>query len=71
MAVGIGKVVTSKNDKFKEGDVLVGYGLIWAEYSVVNPELFGLQKVVANYPLYYYLGLLGKFIIFIIDQSSS
>ena len=56
----LGKVVTSSNSNFKEGDVVSGT-LNWADYTIV-PEGKGLTKIdtSAGLPLSYYLGVLGK-----------
>lgn len=70
LAVGIGRVVATKSEKHKKDDLLLGYGIPWAEYAFVNP--MGLETLIPNHPLYYYLGLLGIIIInFIIIVSLS
>lgn len=53
----VGKVVSSKNEKFAEGDFVVGYEGV-QEYGVTDGKM--LHKVDPNLaPLSYYLGVLG------------
>ncbi len=53
----VGKVISSKHDKFQEGDFVCGYQGV-QEYAVSDGSM--LHKVDANLaPLSYYLGVLG------------
>ena len=53
----VGKVIQSKNENFKPGDIVLG-SLEWADYSVANGK--DLQKInPGNAPIEYSLGILG------------
>jgi len=53
----VAKVLESKSEKIKAGDIVVGT-LPWAEFSVESGDK--LQKIEStNIPPYYYLGILG------------
>ncbi len=53
----VAKVIESKSNNFKKGDVVVGT-LPWSAFSVQNAE--NLRKInLGKFPPYYYLGILG------------
>jgi NADPH-dependent curcumin reductase CurA len=53
----VAKVIDSKSDKFKIGDIVIGT-LPWSEYSAESVEK--LKRIDSrNIPPYYYLGILG------------
>lgn len=56
-AFGVGRVVASVNQEFKEGDLVAGL-LGWEEYTVVQPGTI-LNKITDEFPLSYHVGVLG------------
>ncbi|XP_021893743.1 2-alkenal reductase (NADP(+)-dependent)-like [Carica papaya] len=60
-AVGVGRVIGSKDEKFKEGDVLFDFSLPVAEYSVVPTDSMSMRKLDldSGIPLPEYLSALG------------
>ncbi|CAI5760100.1 unnamed protein product [Candida verbasci] len=58
-ALGIGEVIDSKSDKFKQGDV-VNARIKWADYSIINESsVFNKIDNTQGLPLEYYLSVLG------------
>lgn len=59
MAIGIGEVVYSKNDSYKDGDLVLGM-VGWGDYAVLNPEKINTKlNVQPGVPLLAYLSALG------------
>lgn len=56
-AFGVGSVVASVNEEFKEGDLVAGL-LNWEEYTVVQPGTI-LNKITDEFALSYHVGVLG------------
>lgn len=54
----VGKIVSSKNSKFKEGDIVEGFSLGWQEYAIATPA--SIRKIDQNLaPIQTAVGVLG------------
>ena len=58
-ASGVGEVIESRHQAYRSGDIVVGM-LGWQEYALVGDGgPFSAQRIDAEHPLSYYLGILG------------
>jgi NADPH-dependent curcumin reductase CurA len=57
---GVGFVIASKNDNFKVGSHLSGFGFSWRKRQNMNPAELGLTKLLdTSVPLHNYISILG------------
>ena len=57
-SLGVGKIISSKNEDFKENEYVVGW-LGWQKYAVVNKSLIQIKVNPNEVPLSTNLGALG------------
>jgi NADPH-dependent curcumin reductase CurA len=57
-SIALVRVITSKSDQFKKGDIVTGWSVPWQEYSILDAT--GVQKIPdVDVPLSYHLHSLG------------
>ena len=57
-SLGVGKIISSKNEDFKENEYVVGW-LGWQKYAVINKSLIQIKVNPNEVPLSTNLGALG------------